>query len=66
MSIIHLKRSSTFSCSKHTNILTVKGGAQCQVAQKSSDLHDAQNYNTGHFCTALQSLLFYTHCCCQA
>ena len=57
MSIIYLKQSF---------YLTIKGGAQRQVAQKSSDLHDAQNYNTGHFCTALQSLLFYTYCCCQA
>ena len=56
----------TSSRAKHTNILTIKGGARCQVTQKSSNLHNAQNYNTGHFCTALQSLLFYTYSCFQA
>ena len=60
------KRSSTSACAKHTDILTIKGGARRQVTQNSSDLHNAQNYNTGHSCTALQSLLFYTYSCFQA
>lgn len=56
------KKPNKKACAKHTNILTVKGGARwCQVAQKSSDLHDAQNHNTRHFYKAPQSLLFYTY-----